>query len=175
MNNQNSVTKYKLKKYRGILMATVADILVQHGDAFGDHVIGSRVNDCSLCKQYVELNVEMNQLDRTIVRSDDSESIDDERSNHIYFYVCHNIEGKDYIIRARNVGEVKGFLQSHLQNGLAVYNNSVHPIKVNKKTAYGLVHMYEGQIAKNKIKLLKESNDFRGILSQRDSVDETIR
>lgn len=83
---------YELKKYRGLLLAKITDLVNNH---FEHHIIGTTVQQCQLCQQYVQLKQQFDELDDRIKAQHELKRRAPlhELSQRTYAYVCSYKDG----------------------------------------------------------------------------------
>lgn len=165
-NNDEGQNRFKLKKYRGILMGQLLDIMNMHDSQQGKHHVGSQADTCDLCSQFNEMHQELDQVNkllsaykRPVLVADDPDA-----SQRHFYYICSDAIGNMYVVRARNKDEA-----SNLLHATQADCGREHVKHISRREAFQTIENFEGARAQQTIHYLQHDDYYLGVVSQLNS------
>lgn len=171
MSSSEDQCRFKLKKYRGILMGELLDLMNVHEEEESDHEIGEG-QQCLFCKRYNQLRVDLDKVNQ-LLKNTKRPAVDREKVTQIkrhFYYVCTDQYNNSYVLRARNKGEASDLLRA-TQEGRTT-NDLQH---ISRREAFQIIESFEGADAKRTLDYLQRDDYYLGVVSQHEAEATQVR
>lgn len=153
MDNQS---RFTLKKYRGLLLAKIADTMTTHDETFHNHVAVTLPQTCTMCDDLLELQDELKSINQQLQLIKNGVPPLTVRMCH--YYLAVDIKNQQFIIRAQNQDNVAEIVK---YNRMKLHGR---PQQIEDLTAYKMVKQFEPNAGRDKVAFLRQHPEFIGIV-----------